>query len=278
MTAPSSAHGPARAEHTGRHRNPTAVGSTHGKERRCAQTGQRSSAGWRCGAKDIRDRRCAMDAIHEVDRPTSAAQARPREALREAQRLPPDLAKPSAVGRLNPPSPVWDFPKSFPTASKVPANRHKSTSSTSWGSLVRAQYRPSKDLQTSRLRCQPRRRRFLRGNAWRIDSSGLPSAPESVVRRVATSDCSLPFAAVRFKLEGLNPSGHRLRAVPPLGGAGKCLGEHACEMRGPKTCGSRLYVDAGPLQRWESVGAALPDVERTRRRCGGHGIKSGLTS
>jgi hypothetical protein len=128
------------------------------------------------------------------------------------------------------------------------------------------------------LRCQPRRRRFLRGNAWRIDSSGLPSAPESVVRRVATSDCSLPFAAVRFELEGLNPSGHRLRAVPPLGGAGKCLGEHACEMRGPKTCGSRLYVDAGPLQRWESVGAALPDVERTRRRCGGHGIKSGLTS
>ena len=54
-----------------------------------------------------------------------------------------DLATPlSADDRLNPPSPVWDFPKSFPTARKVPANRPKSTSSTSWGSLVRAQYRP----------------------------------------------------------------------------------------------------------------------------------------
>jgi len=48
----------------------------------------------------------------------------------------------SAKNRLNPPSPVWDFPKSFPTAKKAPANRLFSTSSTSWGSLVRAQCRP----------------------------------------------------------------------------------------------------------------------------------------
>ena len=40
---------------------------------------------------------------------------------------------------LKPPSPVRDFPKYFPTADKSPANQPVSTSSTSWGSLVRAQ-------------------------------------------------------------------------------------------------------------------------------------------
>jgi hypothetical protein len=38
---------------------------------------------------------------------------------------------------------VWDFPKYFPAAEERAANRTFSTSSTSWGSLVRAQYRPS---------------------------------------------------------------------------------------------------------------------------------------
>jgi hypothetical protein len=55
---------------------------------------------------------------------------------------PHDKPDPSAENRLNPPSPTWDFPKSFPTAEKAAANQGLSTSSTSWGSLVRAQYRP----------------------------------------------------------------------------------------------------------------------------------------
>jgi hypothetical protein len=43
----------------------------------------------------------------------------------------PTTLLPSAQDRLNPPSQVWDFPKSFPTAEKRPANRPVSTSSTS---------------------------------------------------------------------------------------------------------------------------------------------------
>ena len=44
--------------------------------------------------------------------------------------------------RPNPPSPLWDFPKYFPTVKIIPGNALFSTSSTSWGSLVRAQCRP----------------------------------------------------------------------------------------------------------------------------------------
>jgi len=55
----------------------------------------------------------------------------------------------SVQARLNPPSRMWDFPKSVPTAKKAPANQTLSTSSTSWGSLVRAQYRPSRSSRKS---------------------------------------------------------------------------------------------------------------------------------
>jgi hypothetical protein len=52
--------------------------------------------------------------------------------------------------------------------------------STSWGSLVRAQYRPSKHLQKWRLRCRMRRGCWLDGNAWASIGRGITTLSKLV--------------------------------------------------------------------------------------------------
>jgi len=117
-------------------------------------------------------------------------------ARRSRTRPTPTPDRPLATAGIRP-LPVRDFPKSFPTARKSAANTPVSTSSTSWGSLVRAQYRPSRGRAES-----PANPGLLALSAWWPSSAqGRQNRPFSV------RDFPTDFPTWSVDVEHLEPSG-----------------------------------------------------------------------